>query len=68
MGLLDKYRAPDASAIDPVCKMRVDTRTAKWSSQHAGQPYYFCSAGCKTGFDKDPAKFLSSTHGDHSHM
>lgn len=71
MGLLDKYRAPDAKAIDPVCKMTVDTRTAKWSSQHAGQAYYFCSPGCKAGFEKDPNKFLgpnANAHGDGSHM
>jgi YHS domain-containing protein len=45
-------------AIDPVCKMTVDEKTAKWKSEHEGKTYYFCAPGCKKMFDKDSSKFL----------
>jgi Cu+-exporting ATPase len=45
-------------AIDPVCGMTVDTRTAKHRDEREGQAYYFCSAGCKAKFQADPAKYL----------
>src|SRR5690349_18295468 len=44
---------------DPVCGMTVDPHTAKHRHQHKGQPYYFCSAGCRTKFAADPEKYLS---------
>ncbi len=43
---------------DPVCGMSVDPHTAKHRADHAGMPYYFCSAGCRTKFVADPAKYL----------
>ncbi len=56
-------------AIDPVCKMNVDEATAQHRSEHNGTTYYFCMAGCKTAFDTDPEKYLSSSHGPTSeHM
>ena len=48
-----------ASAVDPVCGMTVDTATAEYRSFHEGQAYYFCSAGCKEAFDKDPGRYVS---------
>ena len=48
------------AAIDPVCGMTVDSGTAEYRSFHNGKAYYFCSAGCKGTFDKDPAKFASA--------
>ncbi len=45
-------------AVDPVCKMDVDEKTAKWKSELNGQTYYFCAPGCKKVFDKDPQKYL----------
>jgi YHS domain-containing protein len=47
------------SAIDPVCGMSVDTEHAEYRSFQEGQTYYFCSAGCKQTFDKDPAKYIA---------
>jgi Cu+-exporting ATPase len=53
---------PDAgSAIDPVCGMSVDPHTTPHRHTHQGQPYYFCSAGCRTKFAADPARYLSPT-------
>jgi len=46
-------------ATDPVCDMSVDPHTAKHRHTHKGQPYYFCSAGCRTKFIANPDKYLS---------
>jgi len=35
-------------AIDPVCGMEVDEKTAK----HKGETYYFCAPGCEFTFDE----------------
>ena len=45
-------------AIDPVCKMTVDEKTAKLKSVHKGKTYYFCAPGCKKAFDEAPEKYL----------
>ncbi len=45
---------------DPVCGMVVKPATAKHQTEHGGQTYYFCSAGCKAKFLADPARFLKS--------
>ena len=45
-------------ATDPVCHMEVNEKTAKYSSSYQGKKYYFCAPGCKTAFEKDPAKYL----------
>lgn len=49
--------APAGEAVDPICGMTVDIATAKYMSEYKGQFYYFCAAGCKTTFDKDPQKY-----------
>ncbi|MEQ1521730.1 MAG: heavy metal translocating P-type ATPase [Aestuariivirga sp.] len=48
-------------AIDPVCGMTVDPATAKHKAAHRGHDYYFCSAGCKTKFQANPAKYLEAS-------
>jgi Cu+-exporting ATPase len=45
---------------DPVCGMKVDRATARFKAEHAGQEYFFCSAGCRTKFQDDPAGVLAS--------
>jgi YHS domain-containing protein len=54
-------------AIDPVCKMEVDEKSAAATSEYMGQTYYFCSPGCKAAFDKNPEKYLSQHEGHSSH-
>ncbi|MES2021885.1 MAG: heavy metal translocating P-type ATPase [Pseudomonadota bacterium] len=49
---------PAPSRRDPVCGMSVDPVTAQHHADHAGRRYYFCSAGCRTKFVGDPAKYL----------
>ena len=43
---------------DPVCGMTVDPHKTAHRVTHAGQPYYFCSAGCRTKFLADPERYL----------
>jgi YHS domain-containing protein len=45
-------------AVDPVCKMEVDEKTAMFKAEYQGKTYYFCAPGCKKQFEKDPGKFL----------
>ncbi len=45
-------------AIDPVCKMKVEEKTAAFKSQYNGETYYFCAAGCKKAFDENPEKYI----------
>jgi YHS domain-containing protein len=44
-------------AIDPICKMKVDEKNAKYTSVYEGKTYYFCAPGCKKEFDKNPKKY-----------
>nr|WP_277620985.1 heavy metal translocating P-type ATPase [Sphingomonas turrisvirgatae] len=46
---------------DLVCGMQVDPHTTPHRAEHAGRPYYFCSAGCRTKFLADPAKYLTAS-------
>ncbi len=50
------------SLRDPVCGMTV-TPQSPHTLQHAGQALYFCSAGCKTKFAADPARYLAAAPG-----
>jgi YHS domain-containing protein len=47
-------------AIDPVCHMEVDEKTAPAKTEYKGKTYYFCAPGCKRRFEQDPEKFLSA--------
>lgn len=60
-------------AIDPVCKMTVDTATAQHKTDFEGTTYYFCAPGCKKSFERDPNKYLAQEnqsqddHAGHNH-
>jgi xanthine dehydrogenase accessory factor len=47
-----------AETRDPVCGMMVEIATAHFTSEFAGTSYYFCSAGCKRSFEKEPQKYI----------
>jgi len=47
-------------AIDPICKMTVDEKTAKLKSVYKGKMYYFCAPGCQKAFEENPEKYLGS--------
>ncbi len=48
------------TAIDPVCGMTVDPRTAAGSHAHAGRTYWFCSTHCVERFRADPERYLGA--------
>lgn len=50
--------APAGIVKDPVCGMSVDPATTQHHADHEGRPYFFCSAGCRTKFVGDPARYL----------
>lgn len=45
-------------AIDPICKMIVDEKTATFTSVYKGKTYYFCAPGCKRTFDANPEQYV----------
>lgn len=45
--------------LDPVCGMTVDPATSKHHLTHHDKTFHFCSAGCRTKFAADPAKYLA---------
>ena len=47
---------PEA-AQDPVCGMTVTVTAAARPLRHDGTDYYFCCAGCRQAFEKDPAAY-----------
>jgi heavy metal translocating P-type ATPase len=53
---------------DPVCGMTVDP-TTKHTSDHGGEEFYFCSAGCKAKFDAEPDRYTraANDHERHDH-
>jgi P-type Cu+ transporter len=54
----DSDKAASATAVDPVCGMRVDPATAKHRFAYNGQGYFFCSARCRERFEAEPERFL----------
>ena len=48
----------EAKAIDPVCGMAVDPKTAE-KSVYKGKTYYFCARSEKEAFEKSPEKYVS---------
>jgi xanthine dehydrogenase accessory factor len=47
-------------AKDPICGMTVHAGTAKHKSEYDGRVFYFCCAGCKQKFDKQPELFAAA--------
>ena len=43
---------------DPICGMKVDEKKPAGTGNYSGTMYYFCSADCKTEFDKNPTKYV----------
>jgi len=42
---------------DPVCRMTVDSDTAKWKHRLGSRSFYFCSKDCLNKFAADPQKY-----------
>jgi xanthine dehydrogenase accessory factor len=45
-------------ATDPVCGMAVEVSESTYQSEYDGRSIYFCCAGCKQAFDKQPEGYL----------
>jgi Cu+-exporting ATPase len=45
---------------DPVCGMAVDPAVTQHHASHEGRGYHFCSAGCRTKFLADPARYVGA--------
>ncbi len=62
--------AAGATSIDPVCGMTVKNDSPH-TATYDGTQYVFCSAGCRTKFVADPAKYAKGgqggTHGHGAH-
>ena len=52
-------REQGETAIDPVCGMTVDPRTAAGSHVHGGRTYWFCAQSCLERFRADPDRYLA---------
>ena len=44
-------------ARDPVCGMTVPVSGAKYKSEYQSNSFYFCCAGCKETFDREPDNY-----------
>ena len=45
-------------ATDPVCGMTVDASKSTHHSEYEGRSFYFCCAGCKQTFDRQPQNYV----------
>lgn len=53
--------AAKADLVCPVTKEKIaSVKEAAGSSVYKGKTYYFCCAGCKPMFDKNPAKYVQT--------
>ncbi len=53
----------DGGLSDPVCGMNVSA-SSEYHCEHAGQVYYFCSAGCQSKFSEYPQKYVNREDSD----
>jgi P-type Cu+ transporter len=51
-----------ATAIDPVCGMKVDPAKSPHRHDYRHKTYHFCGAGCRGKFAADPVKYLDKGH------
>ncbi|HEX7439763.1 MAG TPA: XdhC family protein [Caldimonas sp.] len=51
--------APEGKFVNPVCGVAVSTANPMHVERYEGVSYYFCCDGCRTTFQKDPAKYAA---------
>jgi xanthine dehydrogenase accessory factor len=49
------------TAMDPVCGMTVNVGEPGGRSEYNGKSFYFCCAGCKQSFDRQPERYADLT-------
>ncbi len=52
--------ASTATAVDPVCGMRVSPESVH-SAEHAARQHFFCSAGCRGKFEAELARYVDES-------
>jgi len=57
-GMKGMTAKPVGSAVDPVCGMKVDLKSAKYKTDYKGKTYYFCAKGDLDTFKKNPQKYI----------
>jgi xanthine dehydrogenase accessory factor len=60
-----RQQVPDPETVsevakDPICGMIVDVGESNLKSEYGGRLFYFCCAGCKQTFDKEPGKYVAA--------
>ncbi len=50
-------------AIDPVCKMTVESEKAAAQMEYEGTTYYFCCEGCHEKFEDHPENYIAAGGG-----
>ena len=50
-------------STDPVCGMLVDVASARHRAEAWGRVVYFCCAGCKDTFERDPRQYAAAVEG-----
>jgi xanthine dehydrogenase accessory factor len=56
-----EFQALMQEVKDPICGMSVEASSAKYKSEFQGNVFYFCCAGCKDKFEKQPEKYALAT-------
>lgn len=59
--IFDRLFQRQRSVRDPVCGMTIPRGRVQATSVHESTTYSFCSRVCKEQFDRDPAKYVSSS-------
>jgi xanthine dehydrogenase accessory factor len=47
----------ETEAKDPICGMMVNMSGAKHRLEYRGKTFFFCCAGCKQAFEREPARY-----------
>ena len=55
-------RGTGDSAVDPVCGMSVDIKTAEHTHSFGGSTWYFCSRHCLDAFSAEPGRYAAEDH------
>ena len=61
LNMLEREPEQAGAVVDPVCGMQVDPpETATEHLERDGQTNYFCSAGCREEFERNPEPYARS--------
>lgn len=46
--------------VDPVCRMVLNEKEARFKAEYQGKTYFFCNLADKKKFEANPEKYLES--------